>query len=99
MAVGRDDIDAGFRRGANGVSEIGMKGAKNAVNGTRLVTGADAEAKTGVTLRISIDDQYAVAARTQLGRQIDRHGRFAGAAFFVGDGQGSRSHGAAPARV
>jgi hypothetical protein len=99
MAVGGDDIDAGFRRGANGVSEIGMKGTKNAVNGTRLVTGADAEAETGVTLRVGIDDQHTIAARAELSRQIDRHGRFAGAAFFVGDGQGSRSHGAAPARV
>ena len=29
-----------------------MKGTKNAVNGTRLVTGADAKAETGVTYRV-----------------------------------------------
>ena len=96
IAVGGENVDAGFAGCQDRRGEIGVRPAQRKVNGLRLIRRADAKAETGVALRIDVGDQHPVAAAAKLRRQIDRHRRLAGTAFLVGDGQEFRVHPISP---
>ena len=58
----------------------------------RAVAGAaiDAETSGGIALRIEIDDQHALANRSECRTQIDRRGGLADAALLIGQRQDAR---------
>ena len=61
------------------------------------VAAIDAETGRGVALRIEIDDQHALADRSERGAEIDRRGGLADAALLVGERQDARMAGRAVA--
>src|SRR5204862_3293651 len=85
IAVRGNHVDAAVGGGADRGVEPCSRLAEHGMNRIGLTAGKNPEAESSMALRIEIDNQHAIAARAEFGRQIDRNGRLAGAALSVGN--------------
>ena len=63
---------------------------QNVIDGAGPLLPPDAETRRRVALGIDVDDEYALAHRSQCRPEIDRRRGLSHAAFLIGDGQDPR---------